>query len=132
MWRFLIAIPLFVHGLAHLSGFLASWTRGEFGYTTQPWLISLYVHLNSGLGRVFGILWLIAMVGLTTSALGIAFRQPWWLWLAIASSIVSLIVIVPWWNTVPPGAKVGAIFDLLLLILLFSPLEIRLLNTGAD
>ncbi len=128
MWRFLLAIPLLVHGLAHLSGFLASWTKGDFGYTKQPWLISSGVRLNSGAGRMFGILWLIAMAGLVASALGLAFHQGWWQWLAMVSAIVSLIVIVPWWNTVPPGARVGAIFDALVLVVLLSPLQTKLLT----
>lgn len=128
MWRFLLAIPLFLHGLAHLSGFLASWTRGDFGYTTKPWLLSPGVHLDSGAGRFFGLLWLIAMLGLVGSAVGLAFHQGWWSWLAVASAVVSLVVIVPWWNTVPAGAKVGAFFDLLVLVVLLSPLQAKLFN----
>jgi len=105
MWRLLIAVPLLVHGLAHISGFLAAWTSSDLGYTSRPWLISPGVHLHSGLGRAFGLLWLIATVSLIGSALGLVFRQELWPALAIASSIISLVVIVPWWNTVPPGAK---------------------------
>jgi hypothetical protein len=128
MLRFLIAVPLFLHGMAHISGFLASWTRGDFGYSPRPWLISSGVHLNSGVGRVFGLLWLIAMAGLVGAALGLVFRQEWWPWLAVTAAVLSLIVIIPWWNTVPAGARFGAIFDLLLLAVLLSPLQIKLFD----
>jgi hypothetical protein len=128
MWRFLLAAPLFMHGLAHVSGFLASWTRGDFGYTSRPWLISPNVHLNSGAGRIFGLLWLIAMAGLIASALGLVFHQDWWQWSAVSSAVISLLVIVPWWNTIPAGAKFGAVFDLFVLIVLLSPLQARLLD----
>jgi len=53
------------------------------------------------------LLWLVAILGLVGSALGIVFRLAWWPDLAIAASAVSLLVIAPWWNTVPPGARVG-------------------------
>jgi hypothetical protein len=58
----------------------------------------------------------------------LVFRQAWWPSLAIASAIISLIVIVPWWNTVPPGAKAGAFFDLVILAILLSPLQGKLLG----
>lgn len=105
MLRFLIAVPLFLHGMAHISGFLASWTRGDFGYSPRPWLISSGVHLNSGVGRVFGLPWL-----------------------AVTAASLSLIVIIPWWNTVPAGARFGAIFDLLVLAILLSPFQTKLFD----
>jgi hypothetical protein len=51
-----------------------------------------------------------------------------WLFLTIASVAISLVVILPWWNTVPPGAKVGAAFDLLVIVLLLSPFREKLLE----
>lgn len=124
-WRFIFAFPLFMHGLAHFSGFLASWTSAEAGYADQPWVFSKGVRLKNGLGRLFGLLWLVAALGLVASALGLFLLQPWWPTLAVASALVSLLVIVPWWNTVPPGAKIGALFDLLVLVVLLTPLQAR-------
>lgn len=37
------------------------------------------------------------------------------------AAVISLVAIVPWWNTVPPGAKVGAAFDILLIVALALP-----------
>jgi hypothetical protein len=39
----------------------------------------------------------------------------------VVQAVVSLIVIVPWWNTVVAGAKAGAAFDGLVLIALSLP-----------
>ncbi len=128
MWRLFLAVPLLAHGLAHLSGFFASWTSSDNGYNTQPWLFSSTVHLQSTLGRAFGLLWLVAMFGLAGSALGILFRQAWWPYAAVASSAISLCVIVPWWNTVPLGAKFGAVFDLLVIGIMLSPAKEGLLE----
>lgn len=128
MWKIIFAIPLFAHGLAHISGFLASWTSLEVGYSSKPWLFSQSVYLQTMTGRIFGLLWVIAMIGLVGSALGFVFQREWWSPLAIASAAISLAVIVPWWNTVPPGAKVGAAFDLLVLAILLSSLQGKLLQ----
>lgn len=44
-------------------------------------------------------------------------------------SVISLILIVPWRNTGVPGAKAGAAFDLLILVLLvISPLKDRIIE----
>jgi hypothetical protein len=123
MWKFVLAIPFLFHGLAHLSGFLASWTATDAGYMDKSWIFSPGVYLQSGVGRLFGLLWLVAMAGLIGSALGIITHQEWWPILAIVSGVTSLVVIIPWWNTVPPGAKVGAVFDILMIGMLLSPLQ---------
>jgi hypothetical protein len=128
MWRFIFAVPLLMHGLAHISGFLASWTSIDLGYASKPWVFSQSIHLYSLTGRVFGLLWLVAMLGLVVSAFGLVFRQDWWLPLAVAASVISLVVILPWWNTVPSGAKFGAFFDLLVIAALLSPLQGKLLQ----
>ena len=128
MLRFVVAAPFLLHGLAHISGFLASWTASDAGFSDKPWIFSSAVTLGSGLGRAFGLLWLVAMIGLVSTALGIVLRQDWWPTLAIAASVVSLVVIVPWWNTVPPGARFGAVFDLLTIIALLLPFGSKLVE----
>jgi hypothetical protein len=123
MLNIILAIPLLMHGLAHVSGLLASWTSLDVGYADNPWLFSQGVYLQSLTSRIFGMLWLAAMIGLAGSGVGIITRQEWWPVLAVASAVLSLVVILPWWNTVPAGAKIGAIFNLLLLAVLLSPLK---------
>ena len=128
MLRFILIAPLVGHGLAHFSGVLASWTTSEVGYSNNPWIFSADVNLNAGVGRVFGLIWLMAMLGLVCAGLGILFRQDWWIPVAMASTSLSLLAIVPWWNSVPPGAKLGALFNLLLLAALLLPTKDFLLK----
>ena len=42
-------------------------------------------------------------------------------WLPIGGALVSLLAIIPWWNTVMPGAKAGGLFDLITVIALLPP-----------
>ncbi len=130
MLRFLLAAPLFVHGLAHISGFLASWTSSDAGFTDRPWIFSSGVGMHSPLGRIFGLMWLVAVIGMVAAAAGLVLRQDWWLSLAIAAAALSLVVILPWWNSVPPGARIGAAFDLLVILVLSTPLKNALLQSA--
>ncbi len=121
MLHFIVIAAFILHGLAHMSGFMASWTKNSAGFADRPWVLSTDVTLHSGMGHVFGLLWLVAAICSVGAGVGLALLQPWWPMLAITQAVVSLIVIVPWWNTVVPGAKVGAAFDVIVLLALLLP-----------
>ena len=128
MARWLLATPLILHGIAHISGFISSWTSHLAGFVDRPWILSSTVTLRDPLGRAFGILWLVAVISLVGAGLGLISAQDWWPSLAVTGADLSLIVILPWWNTVPPGATVGAIFNLLVIVILLLPLKSRILE----
>ena len=123
MLRLIFAVPLIGHGLAHISGFIASWTNNDAGYGRRPWIFSSGVGLQGPVGRLFGLLWLASAAALVASGIGLALETTWWQTVGIIGAVLSLVVIIPWWNTVPSGAKIGAAFDLLILILLLTPLK---------
>jgi len=122
MIRYLTAFPLIMHGLANISGAVAFLTNVQVGFFDHPWVFSNIVKMRSLIGRLFGLLWLLSVIGLVASGLGIIFQQDWWRTMAILACAVSMIAIIPWWKTVPPGARFGAIFDLLVIVVLLSPL----------
>lgn len=122
MLRLIFALPLIAHGLAHLSGVFAPWTAGGAGFTDRPWVLPGSVSLHSGAGRAFSPAWLVASICLVGAGVSLLLSQPWWSALALAGALVSLVIIVSWWNTVPPGARIGAVFDLLVLAALLHPL----------
>ncbi len=117
LWRYLLAIALIGHGIGHVMGFLAAWTKLPMGFSKVPWVLPGGFTINSAVGRAFGLLWLVAMIGFIGAGLGvlgIAVQQDWWRPLALASAVISLVAIVPWWNTV--GPKLGPLlFDLIVL-----------------
>lgn len=122
MWNYVAAVALIAHGLANIAGLVAAWTNNASGFTGQPWLLSNGVTLQSGLGRAFGLVWLISTVALVGAEVGLVLHQDWWRAPALAGSIVSAAAIFPWWNAVPPGARFGGLFDLLVIVVLLSPL----------
>jgi hypothetical protein len=122
MLRLLLALVFIMHGIGHSMGFLESWTRINVGFADRPWILPGAVAIDSAIGRVFGVLWLLAMVGFVAAGWGVLTRADWWQALAIASAAVSLIAIVPWWSTVPPGASYGGtLVSVLTLVALLGP-----------
>lgn len=123
MIRFLVAIPLILHGLANLGGAMAFAGKPPDGFTGQPSIFSPKVRMHSSLGRLWAVIWLCSSLALVTAGLAAIFQRESWLTLSIAGSALSLASIAPWWNTVPPGARLGAIFDLFMLGILLSPVS---------
>jgi hypothetical protein len=128
MLKYLLAFLLLMHGLAHVTGLLGHWTSGSSAFPDQPWLLSEGITARAGLGRAFALLWLLALAGLFSAALGLLFKQAWWPTLAIAGAICSLLAIVPWVKVVPPGAYAGALLDLGILVALLGPWAERIIQ----
>jgi hypothetical protein len=123
MIRFLVAIPLILHGLANLGGALAFAGKPPDGYKPRPSIISDKLHMHSTFGRIWGIVWLLSALALVTAGLAVIFQRDIWLILSILGSGLSFAAIGPWWKTVPPGARFGAIFDFVALVILLSPVS---------
>ena len=124
LWRVILAAPLVVHGLAHLSGVAAPFTRRSLGFADQPWALTHGGTLHSASGQASSVAWLAAAFGLIGAGWGLLAGQAWWAALALAAASLSLAVILTWWKAVPPGAKVGAAFDVLILLAALQPVEI--------
>jgi len=122
MLKYILAFPLIMHGLANIAGVVAFLTNKQTGFFDKSWIFSNNVKMHSLVGRLFGLLWLLSVIGLIASGLGVILQQDWWRMSAILSCALSFIAIVPWWKTVPPGTHFGAIFDLIVIIVLMSPL----------
>ncbi len=126
MLKIINGLALIAHGIGHIMGFMASWTTVPMGFSHDPWVLSSNVTLESVIGRIFGLVWLVAMLGSMIAGYGLLSGQAWWRTLAIVSAVVSLAVIVPWWNTVNVGPKWGALFDVAVLVVLLTPLSEQL------
>ena len=123
MWKFILAIPLIMHGLANLSGVIAPWTANLAGFKDSPWLFGGRVKFRSLAGQASSLLWLLSTLFLIGSGTGLLLGETWWVALAVIGAAFSLAVIFLWWKAVPPGARFGAFFDAVLLVVLTSPLR---------
>ena len=83
MMRYLIGGILIVHGIGHSGGywmFVKSWLSPTLVDRPIKWF--------------FVVIWLIAMVGYFAAGIGVYQLQGWWRTVAVAASVVSLMVSV--------------------------------------
>jgi len=61
------------------------------------------------------------MIAFLGAGFGLLAHQDWWRFLAVAAAFISLVAILPWWNTVTPGARIGAVMVDILIIAVLLP-----------
>ena len=138
--RVIVAIVLIGHGIGHIMGFIETWTKwqpfSDPAFNASPWILPGDVYIESAIGKLFGIFWLLSMLGFFAAGIGLVANQPWWATVAIVASILSLIAVVPCWNTFTPGimSKTSAVVvDIIVIIALLGPWKDnvqRLLGAG--
>ncbi len=126
--QWLLAIVLVMQGIGHVIGFLAAWTKIPVGWRGAPWLFGKGYTITSPIGMAWGLVWFVVLLGFAEAGLGLMIGQPWWLAMAVASALISLVAILPWWKSVPVGAAVGAITVDLVVLWLATPLGTSMLT----
>jgi hypothetical protein len=126
--RIVIAIILAGHGIGHIMGFIETWTSwqpfSEPSFNDSPWIFSDGLFIKSAVGKIFGLFWLAAMLGFFAAAIGLIANQSWWSTAAVIASILSMLAVVPWWNTFTPGImskKSAGVLDVFILVALLGP-----------
>jgi hypothetical protein len=127
MWRYAVGVLLIGHGLANMAGAMAPWTKSTQGFSDRPWIFSRGITLRSTVGRLFSLAWLLSTIGLVAGGVGLLTGQVWWWTAALIGALASLVAIVPWWRTVPPGARAAAVIDVILYGFLLSPVSSQIL-----
>jgi hypothetical protein len=114
----LLAVIFFLHGGAHLVGFLGSWRLAEnIPYKTTV-LAGAYDVGDAGI-RVAGVAWLVTALAFMVAAVAIVARWPWWPALSLVAVLASLLMCLVAW----PEARIGAVLDVVLLAVMFHGLR---------
>lgn len=122
MIKVFLALAVILHGLANLSGAFAPFTQSAQGFSDQAWIFSGGVTFRGVGGRLFAVVWALSSLFLVGAGVGLLIGQSWWWLAAIVGSACSLAAILPWWQSIPLGARLAAIFDVGMLAVLLSPL----------
>jgi hypothetical protein len=98
MLRYLMTIALFAHGIGHLLFLTNSWGIWKGGNEGRSWLFSGMLGAGQTVEGIFGLLWLIPLLGFVAVSWGYLTHQGWWPQLALASAAISLAMIVVGWS----------------------------------
>jgi hypothetical protein len=105
---------LFIHGFAHLVGFVGPWRLAR----AVPYKTTLFadaVDVGDAGIRMVGLLWLVLAVAFGTVSVAAFARWDWWLPCALAASVASLVMCAAGW----PEAKIGVAVNAALIALLW-------------
>ncbi len=127
LFRILVVVMLAMHGIAHITWFLAAWTPIHVGVRDGPWMLPGKVTIRSPIGRVLGLLALVVVITFVAAAASLLFGQPAWRSIANAGVFLSLGAVLPWLRQSPGSLAINAVVaDLVLMFLLALPLSVEL------
>jgi hypothetical protein len=115
MWNVFLAVALGIHGLIHIIGVLVNFKLVDM--KDNPYKTTLLVgrwEIGERGTRIFGVVWLVIMIGYVVGIIGLTLDQSWWYPLTIAITAVSLVICI----LDVPGTKFGLVINIVLLILL--------------
>ena len=119
-WLFMIAWGM--HGIGHIAGVTGGFWPVTGGFKAdRPWVLPGDVLVTSWVGKAWALPWLAALVLITASVYGLYTGAEWWRQAALVGAVASIVAIVPWARTVPPGALAGVAFDLVTMVVLMVP-----------
>lgn len=114
--RIIVGLAFALHGMGHFGGLPVqpeNWSR-------HSWLLSRIV--GDGIVRVLGmILYTVAAIAFLVAAFGvfgIMVPPDQWQPLAIVGAAASLAALVITWDVLPLGPRIGAAFDIVVLVAL--------------
>lgn len=100
--RFLVAIFILIHGLAHFIGFAKAFGYGDPNAIQQ--------NISKGMGSV----WMITAFIFSTSAVLLMMKKDSWWWLAVIAVVISQILIMTIWSY----AKYGTLANIIIIVIL--------------
>ncbi len=101
MLKKVLASALVLHGLAHITGFLAIWTDLPLGYSSRGSVFSSQLVIHSDAAKLLSVFWVLALAGFLATVYGLLTEKSWWHSLALLTSAVSLLAVIPWLSVAP-------------------------------
>lgn len=113
--RFLLALLMAVHGIAHGVGFVVTWRLTEFqDMPHDTSLLSGTVDVGETGIRIVGVLWLLTGLVFLVAAAAAVLNASWWPTVTVVAAICSLPLSVAGW----PESRLGVLVNVILLALI--------------
>jgi hypothetical protein len=110
--RWVIAVVMALHGIAHMVGFAGSWqlaASGDLPYKTT--VLGGQVDLGSTGIRALGLVWVVASLAFVIVAAGAVLQTEWWMTAALSVSVASLALTI----LELPAARIGLALNVALI-----------------
>lgn len=125
--KYIFSLFLIIHGVIHLPGFVKAFS------------IAPVEQLKADISRVNGLLWLMAFMLFTISAIALLAGAQWWKVLSLVAVVLSTILVAGTWS----DAKFGTLANIIILLITVISLstsaynrkvnnEISLIMEGTD
>jgi hypothetical protein len=115
--RFLLAVWLLAHGVAHLPGFLVSWQLRTFSdLPFRTTILANRVDIGTVGIRLIGVGWLLSAVAFAVLAVATLLRVAWWQEATYAVLGLSLILCIFGW----PQSRIGVASNIVVAVLLLT------------
>jgi hypothetical protein len=115
MWRLLFMIAMLLHGIGHVLFLMNTWgywkdANGRAG------LFSDVLALSQAGEGIIGLLWLVPLAGFVIGTWGLFNQDAWWAPLALATAILSSVMLLLWWGSLNiSSAFFALVFNLVVL-----------------
>ncbi len=124
LFRVLLVVMLCLHGITHIIWFMAAWTKVDVGVRDGPWILPGNVTIRSPIGRVLGLLALVALVVFLVAAGALLLQLPGWRSVANIGVFLSYGAVVPWLRQSPGSwALTTVAANIVIMFLLALPLS---------
>lgn len=113
--RYVIAVLMLAHAVAHLPGFLVSW-RLRF-FPEMPFRTTVFgglLDIGETGTRIVGLGWLTLSIGFAVIAIGAFSRALWWAQAAYVAIVLSTMLCIAGW----PDARLGLVANAVTLVLI--------------
>lgn len=119
--KLVIFAVLVAHGFGHAMAPQAAFAGpGAFPQTAH--MVATGMTITSGGGRVLSLLWILPLVGFLAGSYGLWTGMDWWRPVLVASAVVSIVAVLPWWGVMPMFSYLGALaVDVVVIMAALTP-----------
>ena len=119
--KLVIAAVLIAHGIGHVMAPQAAFVPpGAFPRTAH--MVATGMTITSDGGKVLSLLWILPFVGFLAGTYGLWTGTEWWRPVLLASAVVSIVAVLPWWGVMPVFSYLGALaVDIVVIAALLTP-----------
>ena len=115
--HFVISALFVIHGVAHLVGFVVPWritTLEETPYKTT--ILNGKIDVGDSGIRAIGLVWLVTALAFMVCAIAVAMQLQWWMWVAMAATLISFDLTIIGW----PESRIGVAVNVLIVVMLIA------------